>query len=47
MLTFQLDDSFIEDFKYIRPDFGFNGLGLVTYYRTYSRLKLNGTKSLV
>jgi ribonucleoside-triphosphate reductase len=44
MLTFQLDDSFIEDFKYIRPDFGFNGLGLVTYYRTYSRLKLNGTK---
>jgi ribonucleoside-triphosphate reductase len=44
MLTFKLDDDFIEDFKYIKPEFGFNGLGLVTYYRTYSRLKPDGYK---
>lgn len=44
MFTFKLDDSFIEDFKYRKPDFGFNGLGMLTYYRTYSRLKPDGTK---
>ncbi len=44
MLTFKLDDSFIEEFKYLKPDFGFNGLGHVTFYRTYSRLKPDGTK---
>jgi len=43
MLNFKLDDDFILSYKDIKPDFGFNGLGLLTYYRTYSRLKENGT----
>lgn len=43
MLSFKLDDSFIESYVNRRPDFGFNGLGMVTYYRTYSRLKADGT----
>jgi len=43
MLHFKLDDEFVSGYKSIAPDFGFNGLGLLTYYRTYSRLKTNGT----
>lgn len=43
MLKFKLDDSFVSQYKHIKPDFGFNGLGLLTYYRTYSRLKSDGT----
>lgn len=36
--AFKLKDSFIEKYKTIRPPFGFNGLGELTYMRTYSRL---------
>lgn len=44
MLIFKLSESFVEKYRYISPEFGFNGLGMVTYYRTYSRLKEDGTK---
>jgi adenosylcobalamin-dependent ribonucleoside-triphosphate reductase len=43
MLKFKLDDEFISQYASIAPDFGYNGLGLLTYYRTYSRLKPDGT----
>ena len=40
MLSFKLDDDFVMSYAHIQPDFGFNGLGQLTYYyRTYSRLK--------
>lgn len=41
-LDFKLDECFVEKYSQIKPDFGFNGLGLLTYHRTYSRLKANG-----
>ena len=41
---FGLNDSFLNGFKGRDPEFGYNGLGEVTYYRTYSRLKENGGK---
>lgn len=44
MLSFRLDDEFIRQYIHIDPHFGFNGLGKLTYYRTYSRLKEDGTK---
>lgn len=43
MLSFKLDPEFVAQYSEITPDFGFNGLGLLTYYRTYSRLKSDGT----
>ncbi len=43
MLNFKLDSEFVSKYREITPDFGFNGLGLLTYYRTYSRLKEDGT----
>ncbi|MDI1354485.1 MAG: fused protease/ribonucleoside-triphosphate reductase [bacterium] len=43
MLNFKLDDDFVAQYKDITPDFGYNGLGLLTFYRTYSRLKADGT----
>lgn len=43
MLSFKLDPEFVARYRQINPDFGFNGLGLLTYYRTYSRLKEDGT----
>lgn len=42
MLSFKLDPDFVAKYRDITPDFGFNGLGLLTFYRTYSRLKENG-----
>lgn len=39
---FQLDDSFIAKYGKIKPDFGFGGLGELTYMRTYSRVKPDG-----
>ena len=41
---FRLDPSFVA--KYAKKDlpFGFNGLGRMVFERTYSRLKLDGTK---
>ena len=41
-MTFKLKNKFVEKYKKIEPPFGFNGLGKLTYYRTYSRLKENG-----
>ena len=41
--TFKLDDKFIDKYKTIKPNFGFNGLGEVVYLRTYSRLLDDGT----
>jgi len=41
---FSLDDKFISEYKDKKPNFGFNGLGEFVYYRTYSRLKEDGTK---
>jgi adenosylcobalamin-dependent ribonucleoside-triphosphate reductase len=40
-LNFKLKQEFIEKYKNITPDFGFNGLGQLTYLRTYSRVKDN------
>jgi adenosylcobalamin-dependent ribonucleoside-triphosphate reductase len=42
-MDFKLDNNFIEKYINIDPGFGFNGLGKLTYYRTYSRLKEDGT----
>jgi len=39
---FKLKDSFVNKYKSLKPDFGFNGLGELVYLRTYSRLKDNG-----
>lgn len=44
MLKFKLDEDFVDKYKEKTPDFGFNGLGMITYYRTYSRLKDDGSK---
>lgn len=41
-LPFKLTDGFINNYTNTDPDFGYNGLGLLTYYRTYSRLKEDG-----
>jgi hypothetical protein len=40
--TFKLTDSFVEQYKSVKPKFGFGGLGEFVYMRTYSRLKENG-----
>ena len=40
--SFKLNDEFIKNFSTIKPKFGFNGLGELTFFRTYSRLKENG-----
>ena len=42
-MIFKLTDEFISKYSTIKPDFGFNGLGEITYMRTYSRLKEDGT----
>lgn len=41
-MQFKLKESFIEDYKTRKPDFGFNGLGELVYMRTYSRVKEDG-----
>lgn len=43
MRKFRLKDAFIEQYKSKKPAFGFNGLGELTYMRTYSRLKDDGS----
>ena len=45
-MSFKLDRSFVEKYKSKNPPFGFNGLGYITYLRTYSRLKTDGTKEM-
>lgn len=47
--SFQLSDSFLEDYKNREPKWGFtdaggNSLGELTFIRTYSRVKDDGTK---
>lgn len=42
--TFKLSNEFLEPYKTRDPQFGFNGLGELTYRRTYSRLQEDGTK---
>lgn len=42
MKNFELSDNFIKRYKSLDPDFGFNGLGKITFYRTYSRQKDDG-----
>lgn len=41
--AFRLDEAFVASYATRDPQFGFNGLGEITYYRTYSRLKSDGT----
>ena len=41
---FKLDPVFIAGFTGKKPKFGYNGLGEFVFYRTYSRLKEDGTK---
>ncbi len=41
---FKLDETFLAKFRGLKPKFGFNGLGEFVFYRTYSRLKPDGTK---
>lgn len=41
---FTISEQFLSDFYGKKPDFGFNGLGEFVFYRTYSRLKDDGTK---
>lgn len=43
MEKFKLDKKFVEKYATKPVNFGFNGLGELTYYRTYSRLKEDGT----
>ena len=48
-LSFKLNDSFVEEYKTIEPPFGFrdaggNSLGEITFIRTYSRKKEDGSK---
>lgn len=42
MLSFSLDKTFIESYRNKPETFGFNGLGNIVFYRTYSRIKDNG-----
>ncbi len=41
---FELDPKFLAKYKNKRPKFGYNGLGELVFYRTYSRIKEDGTK---
>ncbi len=43
---FKLEQQFIDKYSQIKPNFGFNGLGELVYYRTYSRLKEDGTNEV-
>ena len=39
---YHLKDEFVKKYATIEPPFGFNGLGELTYMRTYSRIKPDG-----
>lgn len=43
-IEFHLNKEFLNKFIKLKPKFGFNGLGELIYYRTYSRLKDDNTK---
>ena len=40
---FELSDRFVDNYTQKIPPFGFNGLGEFVFYRTYSRIKEDGT----
>lgn len=40
--NFKLSQNFLKQYQTKKPPFGFNGLGELTYMRTYSRIKQNG-----
>ena len=42
MEKFKLENKFVEEYSKKQVNFGFNGLGEITYLRTYSRLKEDG-----
>lgn len=42
MLSFELNKDFVNSYLDKPEKFGFNGLGAITFYRTYSRPKENG-----
>ena len=42
MNEFKLSEKFLEKYKDKQPEWGFNGLGYITYLRTYSRIKEDG-----
>ena len=42
MNKFKLTDNFVQQYKNKKAPFGFNGLGELTYMRTYSRIKADG-----
>jgi len=46
MEKFNLSENFINKYKRKKPPFGFNGLGELTYMRTYSRIKENGKNEI-
>ena len=39
---FKLTEQFLDTYKHKKAPFGFNGLGELTYLRTYSRIKDDG-----
>lgn len=41
---FRLDEKFLNSYIGKKPNFGFNGLGEFVFYRTYSRIKEDGSK---
>jgi hypothetical protein len=43
MDKFNLSHDFVNQYRAIKPPFGFNGLGEFVYMRTYSRVKSNGS----
>ena len=42
-MSFELTENFIDKYKKVKPNFGFDGLGEFVYMRTYSRIKEDGT----
>ncbi len=43
---FELSEGFLDKYKNIRPNWGFNGLGEVVFLRTYSRIKEDGKNEM-
>jgi len=41
---FRIEKGFVGNFNNLKAPFGFNGLGELVYYRTYSRLKPDGNR---
>ncbi|MBT3262433.1 fused protease/ribonucleoside-triphosphate reductase [Candidatus Woesearchaeota archaeon] len=42
-VPFELDQGFVNKYQKEKAPFGFNGLGEITFYRTYSRIKEDGS----